>query len=196
MRALLSILSFVALPAAAVQACPTSTDLSTGFTVEFDDGASEYYLALRDDLVRMEQSFDGDITAVMDLGLGVFVLSYMDVYDGRPDPSTRITTSYPEGIASLRVPETGARWSEVTVGLNMLDGPFEETVIVAWGSAGQLQIGGCDYTAIPGIVAYQSENTYSEGITYLPELGVGFVSWYEDGEGRYEYGAMNIRAGR
>ncbi len=195
MRPLSCFLPLLFLPATAALACPTGADLATGFTVEFDDGASEFYLGIRDDLVRMEQSYEGEVSAVMDLGLGVFVLSYMDVYDGRPDTSTRITTSYPDGIASLKVPEAGARWSVETVGLNTMDGPFAETVIVAWGNEASLQIGACSYTAIDGIIAYQSDYTYSEGITYLPDLGVGFVSWYEDNEGRFDYGAVNIRAG-
>ena len=176
-------------------ACPTGADLANGITIRHDDGASETYRAVRDDLVRMEQSFDGELTAIMDLAHGTYVLTYMDVYDGRPDAGSRITTAYPGGMATLSAPEAGARWSLDTIVMDSA-GPYAETVTVAWSTPRDATIGSCTYSAIDGIIAYDGEDeTYVEGITYLIDVGVGYVNFYEDSAGRTDYVAIAIEAG-
>lgn len=176
-------------------ACPTSSDLAGGIMVVFDEGSEELYTGIRAGLVRMQSSYDGDVSATMDLASGTYVLSYMDVFDGQPDTSSRITTAYPGGLSSLPAPTPGQRWSQPTI-VTDSNGPYPETVEVAWADQGQVGVGDCSYTAIEGIIAYKGEGVepYFEGITFLPELGIGYVNWYQDEAGREDYVVYSISA--
>lgn len=189
----LAALTALLAPAAAL-ACPTAADLPSGVMIDFDDNTTEHYLGLRDDLVRLERRYDGVTEAVMDLAHGVYVLTYMEIYDGAPDTSTRITTAYPGGLSSLTPPQAGERWEAATVVTNS-DGPYTEQVTVAWSEPTEVQIGDCTYAALEGIIAYVSDEPLFEGITFLTDLGVGYVSWFEDGQGRESYTALGIAAG-
>lgn len=189
---LTSCIALIALSAGPALACPTGADMETGVTITFDDGGFETYRQLRDNLVRMERGYDGAQDSVMDLGLGTFVLSYMDAFDGMPDPSSRTTTAYPGGLASLKVPMAGDRWQATTT--VFAGEPYAEEVSVAWGDERTVQIGACSYTAIDGIIAYESDTTIVEGIVYLTDLGIGYLEWFEDDQGREQYTATSITA--
>ncbi len=180
-------------PAAAL-ACPVAADLALGVRIDFDDDTTEYYVALRDDLVRLERRYDGEPEAMMDLAHGVYVLTSMEIYDGTPDIGTRITTAYPGGLTELTPPVAGQRWAADTV-VTGSDGPYAEQVTVAWGEPIEVRIGACTYAAIEGIIAYVGDEQVFEGITYLPDLGLGYVSWFEDAQGRESYTALGIAAG-
>lgn len=177
----------------AALACPTGADLATGISIRFDDGALETYTALRDDLVRIEQGYDGEASAVMDLALGVYLLSYMDVVNGSPDTGSRYTISYPGGIGGLQVPAPGQRWTAETVLMDST-GPYTETMTVAWSQPFEQIIGACSYEAIEALIAYQGDDFYTEGLVFLPDLGVAYVSAYEDTSGRSEYAAVEVFA--
>ena len=177
-----AIATLLVLAPAAGATCPTTADLGTGISIFYSDGSQETYVAVRDDLVRMEYAYDGTVEAVMDLALGVFVLSHMEVRNGTPDPSSRLTTSFPGGMGTLPAPAAGDRWARTSVVLDS-SGPFEEEVTVAWGVPREVTVGSCTYG-----------EPYYEGITYLPDLGFGFVGWYEDASGRSTYAVTEILA--
>ncbi len=190
-----AILLGAVLPASGAAAdCPVPADLDSGIAVRFDDGALERYVRTRPAVVRLERSFDGAVESIMDLGHGVYVLTYMDVFDGSPDLGSRMTTSFPGGLASLQPPAPGARWTARTLLLDR-SGPTEENITVAWGALAETEIGGCRFTVLDGIIAYQSDNAYFEGVTYLPEFGFGFLQWAEDETGRSTFTALSIEAG-
>lgn len=191
LRALPIAFSCLAMPALA---CPTGADLDLGITIDFDDGASETYQSVRPNVVRLNRAFEGVEESRMDLGHGVFVLTYAEVYDGKLDLRSRMTTSYPGGLLAIPMPEAGTRFEADTVSLDS-SGPFEETVSVAWGQATTIDVGGCNYAAIEGIIAYQGEETLFEGVVYLPDLGFGYLAYYEDSAGRDNYVPTAIKVG-
>lgn len=175
-----ALLCFLASPALA--ACPQMGDLATGIRATMSDGTYEDYRDLRPGLVEMIGNYDDGYIARNLLGQGVYVVELSDMEDGKIAPDSRTTYSYPVEVTELPIPQPGARWSGQTAGRDY-EGFFSETQTHTWGAMTRATYGECSYDLIVGRFAYSGDGySYKEEIHYLPELGIGLLASYADGD--------------
>ncbi len=194
---LLRALSVFVLATPAFADCPTAVDLPTGVKATLSDGSTEEYRTVRTGLVELIARYDDGYDARNLLGQGVYVIELADLEDGQIVPESRITSSYPMSADAMPLPQPGARWS-VAVGMRNADGFFKEKQTHSWGEITQVSYQGCTYDMIPGEFLYTGDGySYREDIHYLPELGVGLLVSYADGDDPPEiftYDAFEIMA--
>lgn len=172
--------------------CPTGADLAHGIAVSFQDGNVEIYRALKNGMVRATGGPTGTEDYQMDLAYGFYLLNSQNVENGRPDADSLQTTNFPMSIEGIPNPTPSMRW-QVDVTLTDPGGTTNETQTFATGSSRMQQFGNCSYQVLDAIIHYDGENQVVDGLVYLPELGFGYLAWYQDEFGeRTEYPVVQI----
>ncbi len=144
-------------------------------------------------MIRVDGSYDDDPTYRYELGQGSYLLSSIDIVDGAPDLGTRVTYSYPMPAAEMPAIAPAQRWQLDVVSAST-DGVFPEGQSYATSEERSVSIGGCEYRAIDMIIAYDDDSQSTDGLVFLPDLGFGFLAWFEDSDGRSTYTPVEIGA--
>jgi hypothetical protein len=174
-RALCLAALLAAPPAAAAEGCPVAADLGDGIRVDFADGSSEMHRrdagsglieVLGTDAAGHPYRF---VTAQ-----GVYLLEA----GGPGIPGGTTTYDHGRPPADLPPPEPLARWHLGATVTDFGRARFEPQ-IYATGPLDEIVIAGCRYDRIEVIVAYGSAATYTEGLSFLPALGIAVLVWQE-----------------
>lgn len=175
--------------------CPTGADRAKGIRAILSDGSVEEYRDLRPGVVELIARYEDGYTARNLLGQGTYVIELADFEDGQIVPTSRITSSYPMSADEMPLPKPGSEWT-VKVAMRDADGFFQEQQTHRWGEQTKATYQNCSYDMIPGQLSYAGEGyNYQEEIHYLPELGLGLLVAYSDGdapEDRFTYDAFEI----
>jgi len=179
--------------AVAQTACPVAADLARGIRIDFADGGSETYRSAATPGVVDVTGHDPDgSTYMMQLAGGFHLLRW----EVPGDVSSVIAYDYGLPPAQMPLPQPGASWyTEVHV--TAAEGPREEPQDHRYGKTTQVTIGGCTYTAVEAVIAYATSDNYVESVTWLPELGLGYLLWNESTDyTRSPVPATGISAGK
>ena len=197
-RPLIPTVAIVSLGAAAAaqDGCATAADLARGVTLDFDDATSEVYRAAGPGIQTVEGRDDAGAYYGLRIAQGTHLLEYFDIVDGQPDAGSRQEYDYGTAPADLPVPTPGGRFSaEVTVAAS--DGVRTEAQTQAYVAGEPLAVGGCTYDTVQAVIAYDTTDNYIESVSYLPELGIGYLVWNEsDGVRSEDTIVTAIRTGK
>ena len=184
----------LALPAVAQQNCPTAAELTRGIRIDFIDGSTETFRSQGGGTMVVDGREADGADYRLELAQGLHLLGYEVMVDGRPDPTATVTYDYGMAPDALPVPVPLARH---TLGVTPRDsqGTWSETQTHAYGAMESVLIGGCTYDMFSAVILYDTESFYTEGLNYLPELGLGYLLWTETtDEVRVPNAAIGIRA--
>ena len=167
------------LPAFGQSECLTQADLSNGIAVTLDSGAIEIYR--RDpndgDLVIVEGSGEAGPNYRLVLARGILVQLFETVDETQTAMNVSTRYAYPVLPREVPVPSPQSEWAVAAVRSDS-EGDHPEDQVLQSGALIPLAIGGCSYDTFPVTVTYGSD--YTEEITYLPELGFGYLHWYQN----------------
>jgi len=171
--------------------CLTASDMTGGISVTLDNGAIEVYRRDMNDpaLVTVDGSGESGPAYRLVLVRGILVVLFETVDESAGAMNVSTSYSYPLAPADVPVPVAGALW-QISALRNDSEGETPEDQIHQAGDLTPITIGECTYAAIPVTVAYGA--TYVEEITYLPDLGFGFLHWFQNEGG--EKNATNLIA--
>lgn len=158
--------------------CPEAEDLARGVELSFSDGSTEVYRAAQTGVMSLNVFEGGVLLHEMMLAQGTHLLSFVGYVDGAPDIETAIVYNYRMPIGEMPPPEPGGRWT-VSPEVSNADGPRDETQWQAYGGSEPVMIGGCAYSGIPVLIAYDTEDAYTEQLVYVEELGLAYLLWSE-----------------
>jgi hypothetical protein len=179
------------LAAPAWTACPVGDDLSAGIRLLDDDGISETYRRSSPDLIELTVDYGDGYSDRIQLARGVYVLEVVELYEGQPEPGSTSTYAYPVAPEAMPVPAAGDVWRTRVV----IDGAEPDKMTASWGDARQMTYGECSYTVIPGEIVFTgTDYRHVEGLHYLPELGLAYMSFFssDDGDTMDEYVIVSI----
>ncbi len=180
--ALLMSLMFGGAAAAQTGACVTADDLGQGIVIDYADGIAETYRRLRPS-VSSVTGVDGSETLYrLEIAQGTHLLNYVEFAGATPDEQTRQIYDYGQSPESLPVPTGGGRFNPV-VTVTSAGGTRTETQSQAYVEGEPLVFGACTYRVVDAVIAYETDDNYIESITYLPDLGIGFLAWSETDAG-------------
>jgi len=183
----------LALPAAAQQNCPTAADLDRGIRIDFVDGSSETFRTQGPGIVVVDGREADGVTYRLELGHGLHLLSYETMVDGMPDPASAVSYDYGMEASALPVPAPQGRHRLDMAPRDSL-GSRDEAQTHAYGKLHSVLIGGCTYDMFEAVILYETTDFYTEGLEYLPQLGIGYLVWTENTDiARVPLGAVGIR---
>ncbi|WP_157033222.1 hypothetical protein [Loktanella sp. S4079] len=173
------VLGLLMAPASAWAACPNSADLNNGIQLVQSDGLVEVFRSAADDYVQVDVVLpDGEQTQYV-LARGVYLVERAAFDDGEVDPTSRVTNEFETPAARLPLPQAGTEFRG-NQRVHEIYQTYDEKVHVQWQDAVSMNFGRCSYTVIPGHVEYvNSRTSYTEGLHYLPQLGLAYVSSYQ-----------------
>lgn len=175
--------------------CATMADLATGIIVDYADGISETYRSIAPGVSSVDGR-DGSLQIYrLEIAQGTHLLNYVEYYDGQADETTRQVYDYGMAPTSMPVPTDGGRFSpQVTV--TWQGDARGEFQVQAYAAGDPLVLGACTYQTVDAVIAYETDDNYIESITYLPELGIGYLEWSgTDGNRGIENTVIGIRTG-
>ena len=184
-------LGLAALPALA---CPTAEDLATGIRLTQADGSVETFRRVSPAVVEQRTRYTDGYEALNLFGQGLHLMQLADLEeDGTISNILRF--AYGVEAAEMPVPTAGGSW-QVEVGVIEGFSTSREVQSQSYGAATEVTIGDCTYDAIPVTIDYLGDETdYSEEITYLPSLGFGYLTrWEEPGTAPDTYVHVKIEA--
>ncbi|MBQ2262677.1 MAG: hypothetical protein II336_15065 [Loktanella sp.] len=168
------IFSVLASPAWAI--CPVADDLQTGIRLTADDGAVETYVAQTPDIVELTITYDDGYADQSLLAHGVYLLEVTALQDGQPQPGTQTTYVYPVKPEAMPVPAAGDVWRTRAI----VDSVNDDKISAQWDEPIQMTYGTCSYTVLPGEITYAGIGyRQTEGLHYLPELGLAYLTRFE-----------------
>jgi len=168
-------LCLTAATASAQVGCPRAEDARRPIVIDYADGLREEFRSRGEGVWQFTGYDAGEMIYRGELAQGVYLLGIADVFDGRPDPNSRVIYDYGQPPAALPVPSEGKRWHsdvKLTAGADS----WREAQWHAYGALTEVDIGGCVYDMLPLLIAYDTGDGYNELIHYLPELGFGYLS--------------------
>jgi hypothetical protein len=188
-----SALTLLAQGAVAQTACPVAADLARGIRIDFADGGSETYRsAAVPGMVEVTGRDPDGATYRMQLGGGFHLLRW----EVPGDTASVIDYDYGLTPDQMPLPQPGASW-HTEVRVRAVDGPRDEAQDHRYGKTTQVTIGACTYTAVEAVIAYETSDNYIESVTWLPELGLGYLLWNESTDySRNPVPAVGISAGK
>ncbi|WP_353472840.1 hypothetical protein PVT71_02075 [Salipiger sp. H15] len=178
------------LPGLALAApCPSAADLEKGIRLRGPEGASELFTRQGPAVIRSVYEQDGVAISRTLLGAGVYLLEAIDLEEGEPVPVTRITYGYPVTPAAMPEPKPAGSWA-VKVAVKETGSLRSEMLSFRFGPLTEISFGACTYEMMPIIQRY--EDGTIDYLSWLPGLGLSFLSGFSDTEGeeRYEYYAI------
>lgn len=168
------LLAFLASPVIAHAACPTQSDLAEGIGFDIAGGGTETYKALNNGVIEVVYSDSDGFSSRTMLGQGAYLLEVIDLDNGAPDPSTRITYSHVLAPEDMPVPRPNGGW--VSKVASMEGGSVtQEVQDHTFGPMGTLTVGACSYDTFEITVRYDDADESIDTIAYLPELGIGLL---------------------
>lgn len=168
------------LPALAVAqtlpGCPAATALESGIRIELSDGTAEIYRRAGPGRVSIEVREDGATFQRMMTAHGVHLTRFEEIQGQQPVAASLQTYDYGVPAAELPMPSAGGRW-QADVEVTSPQGTRDEGQLQAYGPETTVTIAECSYAAFSVLIAYDTEDNYLEELTYLPELGFGYLVW-------------------
>lgn len=173
----------------ALAQCPTSEALAAGIRFGIDGGDTETFRSFAPGvIVSLYEAADPPASRVL-LAQGVYLLDLIDIEDGKPQPGTRTTYSYPMKPPDMPVPQPGGSWSVTAAVFDMGDLRSEEQVY-SFGAAATATYGTCRYDMVPITITYPGDTGDAVDVLhYLPSLGLSYLaqSTYDGTTDRYDY---------
>jgi hypothetical protein len=172
------LLCLAALASPAWADCPVADDLTTGITLQMGPDVSETYTLLPTGEVELISTYsDGYVSRAL-LGQGVYLLEFADLEGGEIVADTRAVYAINVPTADLPIPEPDAIFrGRMTVTDSA--GSYEDKLLAQWGAQEQMDLGGCAYDVISGLLFSSGDgDPYQEGIHYIPDLGFGYLATY------------------
>jgi len=167
----------LALPAPAF-ACPTGADMANGVLLASSDGTTEVHKQAAAGLTIVDVTFSDGHQSQNTFIHGTFIKQLADVEDGFLDIRSALQTVYD---TPPPIPAPGDSGVINTRSGSLADGMDAEVQTYWWGEVGEMTIGNCRYAAIEGVLTYRSDDSdVRETIAYLPELGIGLLTSYQD----------------
>ncbi|MDA7425944.1 hypothetical protein [Thalassococcus lentus] len=187
-------LALLAAPSAAIAACPTANDLSTGIRFEVSGGDAEVFTTFGESSLQSIYFIGDDPVTRVLLARGLYLLEVVDIDEsGALDLATRSTYAYAMPPGELPLPKAGSTYSAEYV-LTENGQPSSETELYSFGQETGVSFGACEYAAIPIDVRYGNGDI--DELMWLPELGLSYLtrSIYDGGDDRYYYLSISIEA--
>ena len=166
---------------AALQTCPVS--LGTGLRLIYADGVIETFRPHpdREAVVTVRGVQDGQTIYELELLKGAHVISNDKFVDGDMDPENSIAYDFDRPLTEIPLPLAGQSWT-VTAQVTDSGGTFSEVQNQTYNDLEDVRIGPCTYGAVEVEITYDENGTYSEGLHYLPALGISYLDWSQDGD--------------
>lgn len=186
----------LASPVLAQTGCPTGADLDRGIEFTFSTGSVEVYRRTAAGVVAVNGvGPDGQIYR-MELAHGAQVLLYENIVNGVPEPGSRVVYDYGLPPAQIPEPVSGENWqAEATVTAS--GGSYVEAQTRTTGKPQNVVVAGCAYAGFDVLIAYATDDHYTENLRYLPALGLGYLLWKKtDGNSREVVSALAIRVAK
>ena len=192
MRTLATLIALAATPAIA---CPTADDLATGIRVTEPDDLQSIFKSVGPDLVEVTIEFDVNDVSRNQLVHGVYIRRLSSIYEGSLDFESVWLTDYSQDIASLPLPVPGLEQSFKTTIYSFTES-YPETQAQSWGPLEEVTYGDCTTPVINGTIVYDNKyGPVTETIAYLPDMGIGLLTSYADGDEEPEiYEIVQIEA--
>lgn len=181
-------------------ACPVADDLATGIRFTGPDGTFVVHRRIAPDVVEIDYvAPDEPGFSRSTLVHGVYILSIAN-FDaaGLPIPDSSAQFDRAGKQSDLPVPSAGLSW---TGSHDYVDGSgaYAETSMLTVGQPTTWALGPCTYTALSAAMTTEPEGggTYTETMTYLPELGTAVFVAFDDpnGAGGYTYTQISVEGG-
>ncbi len=188
----------IAAPVAAqTTGCAGAGDLRAGITLTYSDGVTETYRSAGPGVTTVQAMDGAQPLYRLEISQGTHLLDYVE-YDGAAiNEQTRQVYDYGQPPETLPVPENGGRFTPTVTVTSSVDGVRTETQAQAYIAGDALVVEGCSYETIDAVIAYLTDDNYIESITYLPQLGIGFLAWSETDNGRSDDSVVvSIRTGK
>lgn len=164
-------------------ACPTVEDLGKGIEFRTADGDVEVHRQLRPDWVTIAATYSGGDGSILEMYLGIYLLSVIPIELGVPRPGDREDYASISDLSHWKIPVPNASWVNTTPGGGQaVSGPMETTMIA-----------GCRYNSFKVLLQYPDDDTYKETYDYLPDLGVGLLEKTEASDGIDTYSYISVR---
>lgn len=164
MRASSIAVFLVAASATATSACPVLSDLTRGIEVRTGDGNVEIHRRMDSSRTQTTISFSDGEGSVMEFHHGVYALTSIPVFNGKPEPSQIQIFGDDNAVAEWPKPEPYARWT--TAGTGAAD--------VSAGGPTTYRLGSCTYDGFQVQLVFKDDD-YEETYWYLSELGIGLL---------------------
>jgi hypothetical protein len=180
-------------PLSARADCPTAGDLANGIILTFPDTNAELYEAGANGDVHVTGFENGAVIYKMELAQGLYLVVNETYVDGKSDDNARTTYAYAEATIP---PVPGQNWTSATT---VIAGGTvsHERQVHRYGRLESQSVGGCVYDVIPVVITYQGTEPYTEGLAYVPLLGMSFLTWVQEaGAKRQEFPVNTIEAMR
>ncbi|NDU99979.1 hypothetical protein [Pseudoroseicyclus tamaricis] len=173
--------------------CPVPADMETGIRVEYSDGLVEMFRASGPGVVEsIGVDYDEPIYW-MEMAQGLYVTDYAEVWGDFIDLPNATRHDYGAPAAELPVPEPAGRWDARPDLLYPDEAPVSVTQSYVFGPEEAISVGACRFDALEVTTAYQSDDNYIEGVTYLSDFGFGWLAWMDDETDGYStYSAVSI----
>ncbi|MCH2094000.1 MAG: hypothetical protein MK160_02680 [Rhodobacteraceae bacterium] len=181
-------------PAAATAACVTADSLKSGIRIDYGDGETELFYAYLPNVIAADYLIDGERTSRTLLMHGLYLSEYLEFNEGRPDPQSRETYSYPPGVEGLPIPQPNETFNVSAVAFIRGD-LNDEAQSYDFRAEELIELSGCTYRSIPVELTYPGDtDLWIEYLSYLPDLGISLYVASRDAEGLVEYPALGISA--
>ena len=149
----------------------------------YADGVIETYRPHpdREAVVTVRGVQDGQTIYELELLKGAHVISNDMFVDGDMDPENSIGYDFDRPLTEIPLPLAGQSWT-VTAQVTDSGGTFSEVQNQTYNDLEDVRIGPCTYEAVEVEITYDENDTYSEGLHYLPALGISYLDWSKDGD--------------
>ena len=187
------LLPLIALTGAAEAACPTADDMTRGIKFTSASGEYEAFHSVGADMVEGMFGLDSHQGSRTMLARGLYLVEVVAIENGKADPATRSTYSFPLPPSEMPLPVPDGGWS-VTVA-TFADGRIgSEKQIYSFGQLTRQTYQACSYDMMPITIRYPDENDPQrrDVLHYLPELGISYLAEFHDRDASDIYDYISI----
>ncbi|RYH00843.1 hypothetical protein EU805_16685 [Salipiger sp. IMCC34102] len=178
----------------ALAECPKPSDLATGIRVEYSDGMVEVFRSAGPGMVEAVGLFsDGEPFFLMEMARGLYVTSYAEIWGDFIDVENATLHNFGAPATELPLPVPGKSWDAQAQVIYPGEAPGDVTQRFVSGASETLTVGDCSFESVEVITAYERDDNYVEGMSYLRDFGFGWLSWADDDtDGRLDVTAVSI----
>lgn len=184
----------LALAAPMALACPTGQDMTKGIRFTVDGTDTETFRRTGPGMIEANFTTSDGIVSRNLLAQGVYLVEWVDIVDGAPDPNSRTTYAFPGTAEDLMVPEPG-RSVTYDVVVNSQGSLDKERQIYSFGQKSLLNFGACEYDMIVIELRYDGDTADTvDYLYYMPEFGFSYYAGNDsaDGSNRYMYSNIEV----
>lgn len=181
-----------AMASAGLATCPTQADLDGGIRLTMVQGETEVLTRLDPLRANSVYQSEGGYETHALLARGLYVLQLVEFENGDLVAGSRSTHSYELEPQDMPLPVPGGQWVTKSASLDA-DGLTTAVEIYRFGAETRVTWGACGYTMIPVTISYP-DDTSTDLLHWLPELGVSYLAGYTDDEGEAFFDVLAIEA--